>query len=221
MDQAHSSKTLIYVVDPMCSWCWGFSPVLEEMTRRYYDRVSLQLMMGGLRPGNTERFDQSRRAYILQHWHAVHTQTGQRFNFEFQMGPTFTYDTEPASRAVVVTRQLAPGQEWEFLKNVQEAFYVQNIDVTQAEVLENLAVKLGMDASQFRQTFQDPPTKSAVWEEFDQVRQLGVSGFPTLLGRQGESVRMLMHGYQDFESLKVLIDQFLQKEVGITTAQAQ
>ena len=63
--------------------------------------------------------------------------------------------------------------------------------------------------------------KPLVWEEFDQVRQLGVSGFPTLLGRQGESVRMFMHGYQDFESLKVLIDQFLQKEVGIKTAQAQ
>lgn len=207
-----TTHILIYVADPMCSWCWGFSPVLEEMTRRYHDRVSLQLMMGGLRPGNTEHFDGSRRAYILQHWHAVHKRTGQPFNFEFQMGPKFIYDTEPASRATVVTRKLAPGQEWDFLKSVQEAFYVQNADVTKAEVLENLAVKLGMDALQFRQTFQDPQTKPVVWEEFDQVRQLGVSGFPSLLGRQGESVSMLMHGYQDFESLKVLIEQFLQNE---------
>lgn len=204
-----TTHLLIYVADPMCSWCWGFSPVLEEVTRRYHDRVSLQLMMGGLRPGNTERFDESRRAYILQHWHAVHKRTGQPFNFQLQMEPAFTYDTEPASRATAVTRQLAPGQEWAFLKSVQEAFYVQNADVTKADVLENLAVKLGMDASQFRQTFQDPQTKPVVWEEFDQARQLGVSGFPTLLGRQGKSVTTLMHGYQDFESLKVLIEQFL------------
>ncbi|UCH90498.1 MAG: DsbA family protein, partial [Nitrospirota bacterium] len=81
------------------------------------------------------------------------------------------------------------------------------------EVLEGLAVTLGMDASQFRQTFQDPQTKSVVWEEFDQARQLGVSGFPALLGRQGKSVRMLMHGYQDFESLTPSVEQFLQKEV--------
>jgi putative protein-disulfide isomerase len=205
------THTLIYVADPMCSWCWGFSPVLEEISRRYHDRVSLQLMMGGLRPGNTERFDESRRAYILQHWHAVHKRTGQPFNFEFQMGSGFTYDTGPASLATAVTRSLAPGKEWAFLKNVQEAFYVQNADVTRAEVLENLAVKLGMDASQFRQTFQDPQTKSVVWEEFDQARQLGVSGFPTLLGRHGQSVSTLMHGYQDFESLTPLIEQFLQK----------
>lgn len=206
-----TTHTLIYVVDPMCSWCWGFSPVLEEMTRWYHNRVSLQLMMGGLRPGNTERFDESRRAYILQHWHAVHNRTGQPFNFEFQMGPTFTYDTEPASRATVVTRQLAPGQDGLFLKSVQEAFFVQNADVTKAEVLEFLAVKLGMDASLFYQTFQDPQMKPVVWEEFDQARQLGVSGFPTLLGRQGQSVSTLMHGYQDFESLTPLIEQFLRK----------
>ncbi|MDH5427723.1 MAG: DsbA family protein, partial [Nitrospirota bacterium] len=29
------SPTLIYVADPMCSWCWGFSPVLEEIRRLY------------------------------------------------------------------------------------------------------------------------------------------------------------------------------------------
>jgi putative protein-disulfide isomerase len=126
------------------------------------------------------------------------------------MGPTFTYDTEPASRATVVTRQLVPGKEWAFLKSVQEAFYVQNADVTKAQVLENLAVKLGIDGALFRQTFQDPQTKPVVWEEFDQARQLGVSGFPTLLGRQGQSVSTLMHGYQEFESLTPLIEQFLQ-----------
>ena len=105
------------------------------------------------------------------------------------------------------------GKNGLFLKSVQEAFYVQNADVTKVEVLEGLAVTLGMDASQFRQTFQDPQTKSVVWEEFDQARQLGVSGFPALLGRQGKSVRMLMHGYQDFESLTPSVEQFLQKEV--------
>jgi len=206
-----TTHALIYIADPMCSWCWGFSPVLEELIRRYHDRVSLQLIMGGLRPGNTERFDGSRRAYILRHWHEVHKRTGQPFNFEFQMGLTFTYDTEPASRATAVTRQLVSGKEWAFLKSVQEAFYVQNADVTKTEVLVNLAVKLGMDGALFRQTFQAPQMKPVIWEEFDQTRQLGVRGFPTLLGRQGQSVSTLMHGYQDLETLTPLIEQFIQK----------
>ncbi len=204
------STVLIYIADPMCSWCWGFSPVLEQIRHQYEDRVTFQLMLGGLRPGNTERFDESRRAYILQHWHAVHERTGQPFNFEFQMEPTFTYDTEPPSRAILVTRQLAPSKEFVFMKHVQESFYVQNADVTQLEVLEGLAVNLGLDGVQFRQRFQDPRTKQVVWREFDQARQLGVNGFPTLLIRQGENVSTLMHGYQSFEELIPIIDQHLQ-----------
>jgi putative protein-disulfide isomerase len=203
--------TLIYVADPMCSWCWGFSPVLEEIRRLYQDRVRFQLMLGGLRPGNTERFNESKRGYILQHWHAVHERTGQPFNFDFQMGPSFTYDTEPASRATMVTRNLAPGKEWDFLKRVQEAFYVQNGDVTKPEVLEKLGVALGMEALPFRQAFHASQTKQLVWEDFDQSRQLGVSGFPTLLGRDRQSVSMLSHGYQDVANLAPLIEQFLLK----------
>lgn len=206
-----TTHALIYVADPMCSWCWGFSPVLEEIRRLYQERVTFQLMLGGLRPGNTERFDESRRAYILQHWHAVHERTGQPFNFDFQMGPTFTYDTEPASRATLVTRQLMPGKEWDFLKGIQEAFYVRNADVTKPEVLEELAVAIGMEASKFGQAFQDSHTKELLWEEFDQSRQLGVSGFPTLLGREGQSVSVLMHGYLDLRALATAIEQFLQK----------
>ncbi len=207
------STVLIYIADPMCSWCWGFSPVLEQIRHQYDDRVTFQLMLGGLRPGNTERFDESRRAYILQHWHAVHERTGQPFNFEFQMGQTFTYDTEPASRAVLVVRQIAYSKEWIFLKNVQEAFYVKNADVTRLEVLEEIAVALDVDGKQFRQTFQDPQTKRSVWEEFDRVRQLGVNGFPTLLARQGDSVSTVTHGYQAAQTLSRDIDQLLEKMI--------
>ena len=170
-------------------------------------------MLGGLRPGNTERFDEPRRAYILQHWLAVQKRTGQPFNFAFQMDSTFTYDTEPASRAILVTRELMPGHEWEFLRCVQEAFYVQNADVTQPEILEELVGTIGMDALQFRQAFQDSKMKQLVWEEFDQSRQLSVAGFPTLLGREGQSVSVLMHGYQDLQTLTTTIERFLVKVV--------
>ncbi len=210
MEHVRDARVLIYVADPMCSWCWGFSPVLKDIRRRYEKQVTFQLMLGGLRPGNTERFDESKRAYILQHWQAVHKRTAQPFNFDFQMASTFTYDTEPVSRATLVVSQLMLGKEWEYLSHVQEAFYVRNADVTRVEVLEELAVALGVDALEFRQAFQEPQIKQRVWEEFDESRQLGVDGFPTLLGRSGQSVTPLMHGYQDSETLVPTIEKFLQ-----------
>jgi len=203
------AKTLIYVVDPMCSWCWGFSPVFEDIVEKYSEQATLQIMMGGLRPGNTERFNEQRRSYILGHWRAVQDRTRQSFNFQFQMEPSFTYDTEPASRAVMVVRDLWPQQELAMLKKIQEAFYVNNANVTTEAVLADLVGDLGLDGAKFLAHFQDPQMKQAVWKEFEQARQLGVSGFPALLGCRGAAVTTLSHGYQAFDRLAPVIEEWL------------
>ena len=205
------AKSLICVIDPLCSWCWGFSPVFEEIVRRFQAQVTIRVLLGGLRPGNTERFDEERRAYILSHWHAVHERTGQPFNFEFRMGPLFTYDTEPPSRAVVVVRKLVPDEEFAFLKSVQEVFYVKNVDVTHQEILADLARAQGINRAQFLLWFQDPTIKKSVWEEFDQARQLGVSGFPSLLGREGHDYITFTQGYRPPGVLVPLIDEWLRR----------
>lgn len=182
---------------------------MAQLVERYQPHVAIRLVLGGLRPGNTERFDEQKRAYILSHWHAVHAQTGQPFNFDFQMSPAFTYDTEPSSRAIVAVRKLAPGKVWGFLQKVQEAFYVRNMDVTREETLADLAGIQAIERDEFLNTFHDPVLNQEVWEEFDQARQLGVSGFPTLLGRSGRELFTLTHGYQPAEVVIPRIDQWL------------
>ena len=52
---------LIYFADPMCSWCYGFSPVVRALRPRYAEVLPIRLIMGGLRPG-TRRRCRSRRA---------------------------------------------------------------------------------------------------------------------------------------------------------------
>jgi putative protein-disulfide isomerase len=195
----------------MCSWCWGFWPVFEEIVRRYQDQVTIRVLMGGLRPGNTERFDDQRRASILSHWHAVHERTSQPFNFAFQMDPSFTYNTEPPCRAVVVVRQLAPKKEFPFLKSVQKAFYVNNEDVTGEEIRAGLADDRGIDRVLFLENFRDSAIKQSVWKEFDQVRQLGVSGFPALLGQHGHDCFTFTQGYHPTSVLLPLIDEWLRR----------
>jgi putative protein-disulfide isomerase len=208
-----SNKTLLYITDPMCSWCWGFSPVMEQVIENYQDHLSIEILVGGLRPGNTERFDTQRRAYILGHWHAVHERTGQPFDFTFNMSPDFIYDTEPASRAFVVVRTLAPSNAFPFLKALQQAFYVHNKDVTKEETLVELASSYVNEPQQFLESFQNKDTKQKVWKEFDSCRQLGVEGFPTLLGKEGEHLTPICHGYKSMQSLTPIIDSWLNNHV--------
>src|SRR5437763_586988 len=45
---------LIYFSDPMCSWCYGFSPVLEDIRRTFGRALPIRVVMGGLRPGTEQ-----------------------------------------------------------------------------------------------------------------------------------------------------------------------
>lgn len=204
-----SSPSLLYVTDPMCSWCWGFSPVMEAVRQRYQHRLVIEVLVGGLRPGNTERFDEQRRQYILGHWHAVHDRTGQPFNFACQMASDFTYDTEPAARAVVAVREIDASRVFPYLHDVQEAFYMKNVDVTKETVLADLAQSQGMTKEPFLESFRSTELKKIVWSEFDQVRQWGVSGFPTLLAQQDTETTILTHGYQSIDVLAPIIETWL------------
>jgi len=48
---APSRAHLLYVADPMCSWCWGFAPVIADICAAFGDRLPVRPVMGGLRPG--------------------------------------------------------------------------------------------------------------------------------------------------------------------------
>ena len=146
-------KLLWYIADPMCSWCWGFTPVMDEVRKTYGDRVELVIVPGGLRPGTKDPLPAGQREEILHHWHTVHRTTGQPFRFEGAMSEGFIYDTEPPSRAVVVANTASPDTAFALFTAIQSAFYAGQRDVTHPDVLADLAAEAGLDAARFSQAF--------------------------------------------------------------------
>ncbi len=94
-------KTLWYIADPMCSWCWGFMPVIEKIRSEYNAGFKPELLLGGLRPGTKDPMSPAQRQEILHHWEAVHRMTCQPFRFEGALAEGFVYEPEPARRGVV------------------------------------------------------------------------------------------------------------------------
>ena len=84
----------LYFADPMCSWCYGFSPVIRELTEEFKDRLGCRVVMGGLRAGNTTAMREQDRDYIRDAWKRVGEASGQPFDFAFFDRATFIYDTE-------------------------------------------------------------------------------------------------------------------------------
>ena len=43
-----TTRTLIYVHDPMCSWCWGFRPTFERLCDALSGEATVMRLLGGL-----------------------------------------------------------------------------------------------------------------------------------------------------------------------------
>lgn len=202
-------RVLWYFADPMCSWCWGFAPVISALHETYRERVALALVMGGLRAGTTEPLTPEFRAEIRHHWEEVQKRTGQSFRFESALPDGFVYDTEPACRAVVVMEELAPDAKFAYFKSVQAAFYAEGRDVTQPEALASLAAAQGLEEQRFLEHFDADYIKRKTFQHFEQTQQAGIRGFPTLVLQDQRGFSLLTYGYASLDELQPKIDRWL------------
>ncbi len=203
---------LLYVMDPMCSWCWGFAPVAEALVQQAQAAgVALHLVVGGLRTGSGASLEPSTRRYILEHWQAVEKSTGQTFRFDGALPDGFVYDTEPACRAIVAARSLDPQIAWDLVKLIQKAFYLEGRDVTQASVLVELAEQAGLPRIVFAEAFDSAEQFTATAADFSWVQDLGIAGFPTLLAERKGQLALLTNGYQPLDELAPLLGRWLER----------
>ena len=217
-DAAPTHRELIYVADPMCSWCWGFSPVIKAIARKIAAHQSqpdlpkpgITPIMGGLRPLTRQAMSDDDKASIRHHWDEVAKRSGQPFDLTFFERDGFVYDTEPACRAVCLVRKLSPGLSFDYLERVQRAFYAEGADVTDADILAALAFDIaGIDPDDFRAAFHDVGIVYETAGDFHAARQLGVSGYPTVILQTGNDLVLLTQGYQPFDALETAVDQWL------------
>lgn len=214
MPEAQDGAAILYLTDPMCSWCWGFAPVLDAIRRDFAGKAPVRLIVGGLRPGAKEALTPEMRDSVLHHWHEVHDMTGQDFRYDFDMPDGFRYDTEPACRAVVAVRRMAPDRVFSYFHRLQRAFYLENRDVTDTDTLAAEAAAEGLDEAAFRRLFDDPETRQQTAGDFMFSTNLGIRGFPSVVLQHGDEYRLLTIGYRSYDVLKERLEQWC-AEIGV------
>ena len=193
-------NTLIYVTDPLCSWCYGFAKEITKITQHFEKEAPLKLIMGGLRPFNTQTMPEL-KDFLREHWDHVNQRSGQPFNYKILNSPKFVYDTEPPARAVIAMRLIQPDLELAFFKAVQKAFYLGNKDTNQIAAYLPIVEKLGINTSLFEKTFLAESTKVLTTNDFQRAKALGVRGFPTLLLQQDATYSLICNGYASAEQI--------------------
>jgi len=202
----NKKKEIVAVLDPMCSWCWGFEPVLHKLRDELSDEVEFSLILGGLRSSGEQVWDDAFKVYLRSHWKSVEEKTTQGFNLDLLEKESFDYDTEPACRAVVTVKTLDKTKEFSFFRALQEAFYRKGEDITQTDVIADIARAEGVDRSEFIALFVSDEMKEKTKADVYKARSMGANVFPSIVLIDEEGHLCVIKGYKSYEEIKRLLD---------------
>jgi putative protein-disulfide isomerase len=200
---------LIYIGDPMCSWCWGAAEEISWLKNKYSQIIDFQLLMGGLKPSPQENVSEKLKHFLRNHWAEIAQLSGQPFNFSILEKDNWNYCTEPACRAVLTVRKMNPNIEFDFFKSLQQAFYVKGLIINQLNVLADIAEGYFLDRNEFIRLFESEDMIDQTDEEFYQIQYLGVQGFPTILLKINEKHHPIARGFEKFEVMDKRIEKNL------------
>jgi len=202
---------LIYVGDPMCSWCYGIAEELTKTVDHYEGKFDLEIIMGGLRAGGGEAWNQQFKDFLKHHWEDVGIRSGQPFKFDILGWDNFDYDTEPACRAVVTVQSMDESKALPFFKEVQKGFYLENRDPKSVTFYKSICEEMGIGYSTFASNFESEEMKSVTQTHFKKSKQIGVRSFPTILIEHKGEMHLVASGYSTFAKMKERIDTILNK----------
>ncbi|MCB1755818.1 MAG: DsbA family protein [Gammaproteobacteria bacterium] len=193
--------TLYYVHDPMCSWCWAFRPVWEQVRARLPQDLPVEYLLGGLAPDSAEPMAEEMRQGLQQTWQKIQRVVpGTEFNFDFWTKNTPRRSTYPACRAVIAAKNQNPEYEKPMILAIQQAYYLRAINPSDDENLIELAQTLGLDGERFKTDLSSMETRRTLAEQIEKHHRLGAQGFPSLIVDKGSQAHYIASSYTDADA---------------------
>ena len=91
---------LIYVHDPMCSWCWGYAPTWQKLEAALVNKLPIEYRVGGLAADTDLPMSQDMQLQLQAIWQKISSQLGTEFNFDFWRDCQPRRSTYPSCRAL-------------------------------------------------------------------------------------------------------------------------
>ena len=185
-----------YFFDPLCGWCFGATALIDAINNM--DNVELILHPGGML--KKQQMSNDFRAKVKVYDPHIASLTGQAFgqayNDRVQSDEPILLDSFITAQAVMVVEQLS-GRGFEMLKAIQSAHYQHGLDVSNINVLRDLASELGIDLDVYQSVIDRFVKDNQIEELIAISRQLmsqwGVQGFPTLIAETTNGLKALPH----------------------------
>lgn len=207
------SKTLHYLFDPLCGWCYGATPALAALADAA--DIHIEPLPTGLFSGDGARpMDDAFADYAWSNDQRIERLTGQpftpRYRTQVLANRERLFDSGPATVALTAVSLTEPLKELAALKAIQCARYVDGHDITNMRTL--IGVLQQLDLADAATLLERRPaellhanhartSKATAW-----MRELGARGVPTFILQSGTG-RSLLHASAIYANPAALLAQ--------------
>lgn len=195
------NKTLYYLYDPLCGWCYGAAPAVSDVIETA--NTPVKLLPSGLFSGDGARLmDDDFARFAWSNDQRIQRLTGQRFTEDYRaevLGDRqHLLDSGPATVALTAVSMTEPSREFSALKAIQHARYVEGRDVTSLTTLVDILMLMGLPQAATMAASPDAALLGANRIRVAQARSLmqefGAGGVPVFISECGPKRSLLDSG---------------------------
>ncbi|MBZ9634713.1 DsbA family protein [Clostridium sp. FP1] len=201
-----------YIMDTMCGWCYGFSDVITRIHKNHKDKYDFEIIPGGMWIGDEVKTMDTRLGEFIKTSNVrVEALTGIHFGEGFNKNVLDSsdriLDSLPGAKAVVLFQKLNKDMSFDFVKKIQEAFFVNGEDMNDISIYSKIAESFGVSKEDFEKKFLSEELMEETFEYFKKGEKLGVQSFPTIILEKDNKRTIIAQGYSNFKGLdKILLE---------------
>lgn len=203
---------LIYVMDPLCGWCYGNSNNMLAIKDEFKNDFELEILMGGMwLPPNTQKGGPGLSKFMADHAPPMEQTTGAKVStafYDLANNPEYEFNSLQGCAASVLVKEFKPEVAFEFASAVQKRFYQEGAPLDQLSTYQPILTDLEIDSDAFQQQWMQEQNLKNTQEEFDKARGLA-QGFPTLLIEMDGKLGKITSGYFPLDAMQNHLKQFV------------
>jgi putative protein-disulfide isomerase len=207
---------IIYCYDAYCGWCYGFSPVIKKITDAYKDKISVEVLSGGMMVGESRMPIEKIGPYIQSAYKRVEELTGIQFGADFLWHinnpdkSDWVMSSEKPAIALCIFKEYYPDQQVDFSADLQYALNYEGRDLDDDEAYRHLLEKYNLPAAEFYSKLKTEEFKEKAYYEFALCKQLNATSFPQVILQTNENkFYLLAKGFTAYEDVKERIEKVL------------
>lgn len=200
--------TIIYCYDAYCGWCYGFSPVIKQLSEEFKKEFFFEVLSGGMILPETPQPISRTADYIKGAYKRVEELTNVKFGDDYlfhinnpDLSDWFPNSEKPAI-ALCILKEYDPEKAVTFASDLQYALHFEGRDLTDDEAYRHILERYNFDPEDFYTKLHTEEYKEKAYYEFQLVKQLKVESYPQVLLQVNETkFYLLAKGYTDYETL--------------------